>query len=821
MMAAHAALESARDALLLRSLSPSALLWSYVAIAVVALLISRLPELSRGPSISIVLAIGAVLPIGFWFLFPLMGKPGPIVFYVYTALYVTIAVPRFWLLLANRFSLGDAKRYYAWIGAGGIAGAAAGSAVSASLLTLISESHLLFVGAGFYAVSAVIARWLHPAAKPSRRAAVVKVSKHRHWRDYLRRIVFASLLASATFTVIDYLFKSVAAETVPHAELASYFARTYTAMNIVALIAQVFLAPVLLKRLGTHASAAVLPTLLFASSAGFAALGWPILSLAARGSDGALRNSLHRVTSELFYFPLSEDVRQRFKATTDAFGQRGGQAIGALIILALITFGGEARVVGGLAAILAIAWLIVARSMRAPYAALFREGLRRGTMPVEIRPLASATLQSVLEAFSSPDEAMVCSAIDFLAHHGNERLLPSVLVHHPSRRVALRALEILARSRPDELASITQRLLRHSDGTIRATALRLFLRPGRDPESVLFALDDSSADVRATAILGLLNSESHGPRASSLVDEILSGETPVPKIALARAIHADPRPELVPLLVRLLETPDSQVRRETLRALALLPNPEFLPKFLPLLADRRILPELRRALLACAREDSSLVEAWLRDETLERAIRRHVPRTLCMFETSSAAAALVERLEKEPDGAVRFKILRGLGRMRANKPELELDEDVLRRYALASLERAIQMLTFRAALSAETADPAESLLIALLRDKEVHALERVFRAMGVIEPDLALEDVWNGVHASDESRRDAALEIIDVFPPELRMRLLVMLQEGTDAEKLTETGAEPLTREQVLEAMAADRSRPLSALATVLKEKAQ
>lgn len=827
MMAAHAALESARDALLLQALSPDALLWSYVAIAIFALGLGRLPKRRRPLALPSVLALGSVFSIASWFLLPILGPLGAALFYVATALYATIAVPRFWLLLADRFTVRDAKRYYAWIGAGGIGGAVAGSAVSASLLPFVAVRDLLFAGAAFYAVAAVVSRWLAAGAAPSSsKRPPANVSRHRSSREYLRRIVTASLLASATFTVIDYLFKSVAAATIPAEDLASYFARTYAGMNTVALGAQLFLAPVLLRRLGTHAAAALLPTLLLAASGGFAAVGWPLLALGAKGADGALRNSLHRVTSELFYFPLSDDVRQRWKATSDAFGQRGGQAIGALILLALVAAGGTARFVALLAAVFAIAWLAVARSMRAPYAALFREGLRRGTMPVDVRPLASDTLQTILESFSSRDEAIVCSAIDFLAHHGNERLIPSVLVHHPSRRVALRALELLARARPAELAELAQPLLHHADGAIRAATLRLFMQQRRDPQDALRALEDPSADVRATAMLVLSSSAEHREQAASQIEAILAAELPEPKMALARAIQADPRPDLIPLLLRLLETPALFVRREALRAMERLPDRAFLPRLLPLLAELRILPDVRRAILASSFGDSSVVEGWLRDESLPRGVRRHVPRTLSAFETPEAAAALADRLEKEPDGAVRFKILRGLGRMRANRPSLPLDDEVLRRYARVCLDRAILMLEYRAAIAAvddanATQDRLQELLIALLRDKEMHALERVFRAIGVVQPELALEDVWRGVRAPDARSRDAALEIVDTLSPELRYRLLVMVQDTPDPEKLRAVNGETLGRKRALDAMSADKSRPMSALAAALNRSAR
>ncbi len=827
MMAAHAALESARDALLLRAFSPDALLWSYVVIAVFALTLTRLPERRRPASLPRVLAVGALVPLAFWLALPALGRLGTAVLYVYSAIYATIAVSRFWLLLAHRFTVRDAKRHYAWIGVGGIGGAAVGSAVSAGLLTVLPVRDLLLASALFSAVAAVVARALArsaaAAAPPPARTTPGAASRAPGGSQaYLRRLVIVSLLASATVTVIDYLFKSVAAATLPPDELASYFARTYAGMNTVALAAQVLLAPILLRRLGTHAAAALLPTLILAASGGFALLGWPALALTAKGADGALRNSIHRVTAELFYFPLSDDVRQRWKARSDAFGQRGGQALGALVLLALVAVGGTERWVGLLAAALAVAWLIAARSMRAPYTALFREGLRRGLVPVDVQPLSSDTLQAVMEAFSSRDPAIVCSAIDFLVHHGHERLLPSVLVHHPSQRVALRALEAIARARPGELDEVARPLRTHPDEAVRAATIRLLMRQRRDPEEALPALADPSAEVRMTALLILRSRAPHRARAELLIDAAARGEPEGAELALARAIHADPHAELVPVLLRLLDTPVVEVRREALRALALLPQPELLARVRPLLADRRLLPDVRPVIVAASLGDSSEVERWLRDEALPRGVRRHVPRTLALFGSEAAAAALVTRLEQEPDGAVRFKILRALGRMRADRPSLALDDAVLRRYALACLERAIVLLGHRVSLEAAPLDArAFALLVPLLRDKELHALERVFRAIGVVQPELELEDVWRGIHAPDARTQAAALEVVEMMEPELRHRLLALIQPAPDRDRLRAVGGQAQPRARTLDALVADRSRALSALATALRQEAR
>lgn len=813
MMAAHASLESARDALLLQALTPSALLWTYVVIAVVAIGMAKLPRWRRLVSLSGVLVAGGTIALGFWLALPALGPPGTVAFYVFTAIYATIIVPRFWLLLANRFTVSDAKQYYAWIGLGGIAGAAVGSGTSAFLLSHVPVRDLLVAGGALYAAAAVVALRLGAGPAPTR-AAKSTAAQETGSQAYLKLIVSASLLASATLTVVDYLFKSVAAATLPPAELAQYFAWTYTAMNVLAFVAQVLVAPTLLRLLGTHSAAVLLPVSLLVASGGFALTGWPALSLAAKSADGALR-SLHRVTSELFYFPLSDDVRRRWKPQGDAFAQRGGQALASLLLLALIGLGGGPRLVACAAVVLAVGWLVRARRMRAPYAALFRESLRRGGPAGEIEPLASETLQAVLEAFSSTDERMVTAAIDFLGHHGQARLVPAVLVHHPSPRVALRALEVLASARGPQVIDLTRPLLQHPDATMRAAALRLRMQQSRDVAEALAALDDPSDEVRTTAMVVLVSTATHRPDATARIEAIVAGDAEAPRLALARAIRDDPRPELRPHLLTMLDATALAVRREALRALVRVPDRAVLVRLLPLLAERRILTDVRAAILACSFGDSSTVEGWLLDESLPRPVRRHVPRTLSAFATSGAAAILTARLEHERDGAVLYKILRGLGRMRADDPDLPVDAEALRRYARTALASATRMLAYRVALAeAPRTDPVERFLVALLREKEDHALERVFRALGVIHPEMALEEVWRGIHATDSASRAAALEIVETVQPELRLRMTAILDgQRPDRERLRWVGGRPLTRAAALEAMRADESSALRELA--------
>jgi AAA family ATP:ADP antiporter len=767
-------------------------------------------------SLATTLVAVALATTAFWIVLPFVMPAGAVLFYVYTGVVATILVPRFWLLLASRFTVGDAKRYYGAVGLGGVAGAGAGSVFATFLLARVSVLALLLAGAATYLAAATIGRLLARRPTNSKSPGPLR-ARSVEPKTYLRRLTVLAVVASATLTVVDYLFKSVVAATVPAAELGTYFARTYTTINVLAIIAQVFVVPRLLRHLGTHSAAALLPALLLVGAGSFALAAVPLLVIAVRAADGTLRNSLHRITMELFYFPLPDDVRERWKGAADALGQRGGQALAALLLLALVALGASSRWIAVAAGVLAFAWLVLVQLARRPYVELFRASLRRGSIPANIPPLGSATLQAMLEAFSSPDDAVVCGALDFLVVHGNVRLVPAVMVDHPSRTVATHALDILVTAQRADVPRIIEHLTNHRDPVIRVSALKARMQRGASDDELLTALDDAAVEVRTTAMVNLLSRTPHICHARREIDAIIAANDIPAKIALARAIEGHHAAELRTDLVRLLTTPDVALRIEVLDAMTRKPDTGYLPTLLPLLGDRRLLADARRAILASSFGDSSNIERWLIDETLPRFVRRHIPRTLSAFGTARAAAALIGRLQDEPDSAVRYKILRGLGRMRAGDPSLPIDDQVLKKAARLDAERATDLLAWRVALAAASgSNSLETLLVASLKEKEDRALERVFRILGILHPDCELERVWRGIHSTDARSRDVSLELVDQLERHERARLTALLAPEPDFERLRRTGRRPPTRERALRDLTRDRSMPLRTMANFL-----
>src|SRR6185503_13487106 len=98
--------------------------------------------------------------------------------------------------------------------------------------------------------------------------------------------------------------------------------------------------------------------------------------------------------------------------------------------------------------------------------------------------------------------------------------------------------------------------------------------------------------------------------------------------------------------------------------ISLAPSPRQVPMLLPLLADRELREMTRRAIVAVGPPAVPFLRAALADPELPRNVRLHLPRTLSRFALPEVPGLFLDRLEQETDGAVRFKLLRGLGRLR-------------------------------------------------------------------------------------------------------------------------------------------------------------
>jgi ATP/ADP translocase len=818
ILVAHALLETARDALFLARLGPDRLAWAYLAMACAALLAVagvRRWGGGRDPRRMLLAFLGfAIAGTSLLAVVIATARPAVFVLYVWTGLVATLVVPAFWTVIDRSLRVAEAKQVFGAIGAGGVLGAMVGSAIAGGLGRVVAAPVLVTAGALAFVAAAVTAFALMPrvgAAEPAprrRRAEVLSRASQR----YVRLLIVVELVSMVALTFGDLVFKRILADRLPAGDLAWVFGAIYTGLNLFGLTIQLLVTPRLLARWGVGNAMMVLPLVLVSTALGFALTGALIAVLALKLGDGGLRHSLHRVSSEILFLPVPAIVRDGWKPVADALGQRGGQALAALLVFGLGALGGGMRLIGAVTAVAAAVWLAAIAVTRRAYVAQFRETLKAGEIQRDVRiPELDADSRDLLtEVLASPDEVEALAALDLLARRGR---VPALVLYHPRTAVVQHALSLLEGELRSDVVRVLGHLVGHADPKIRAVALAVSSRTGYHRDRLVAAVHDPNPDVRAVALTALAAESTvagsvAGPSAGEVaagIAALIAGGTDE-RLALARAIGHTPDPRFGPVLHELLERSERSeteagaprgtdhrepaVMREVLAVLARAPALTDPERLLALLEDPHVRGDVRRVFLALGRRGLDVLIAALDDPGTPLGVRRHLPRTISRFRTAPAARALVARLLHELDPTTEYKILRAVGRMRADDPGLVIDEAAIGGYLRRAVADAARYATFADLLDAAgPVTPGAALIRELLAEKRWWAFEHAFRALGILHPRAGLRSIHDAIRGTNDARHGAAQEVAEaVLPAELRVPLFAVLDGVSPALRRTQLG---------------------------------
>jgi HEAT repeat protein len=837
-MAGHALMETARDALFLAELPASLLPWVYLTLAASALVLTRYqPHLARlfraGQELNGWLLFAGVTTIWLWLAIFFAGDWIFYILYAWTGVLATLIVVQFWTMLSARFTVTQAKRLFAVIGTGSVLGAILGSGAARALTAILPAQHLV-LGAGLvYLLSSFGPRLLGPppsnTVKP--RPASFTVAELEHvgklvWgRPYLRRVAIAILLATVTFTLVDYVFKSTVARLVPDDQLGEFFSSVYFSLNIISLLVQIIAVSWVLRRTTVSTALAIVPALLLLGAVGFIASAGLVAVLILKGTDGSLRYSMYRTTTELLFVPISAEVRGPVKTFIDVLGQRGGQAAGSLLVLLMLSLTTNEVAVAMLAAVTAGTWLYLIFKLKPHYLDLFRQTLKEDitATKIDFPALDVASLETLLATLNSTDDRRVIAALDLLAAQNKLRVVPGLVLYHPSPQVVKHALELFAAAGREDALPIIDRLLDDANESVRTASLRARVTLMSDEDLLRHALRDPSEMVRATALVGLVAGgwipfEAAQPELAAVVREADAST----RIALANAIRALPSREFESLLHALAAIPDSNVQLAGIRAMQSLNDPEFTAVLMDLLQHRALRAESRDALVALGPPALAAIGATLGDRNLPHAVRRHLPQVIAAFGTPQASAMLLRHLLEETDGMVRFKILRAIGRMRTLNNQLPLDSRAIRKSIDQNIASAFRFMRWKQACAIEMARmPADLLdyhriLVGLLEDKQAHTLERLFRLLNLQANDDEFLRVYRGFQSQRREAQAGSRELIEyLVQPPLRRSVLGLVDDLFDqtGERRLDSESQAPTFEQVLIELLESGIESLSSLA--------
>jgi HEAT repeat protein len=770
------------------------------------------------------------------------GPTAAIATYIVSGLLGSILVPQFWTLAGTAFTATQGRRLFGLIAAAGVIGGVLGPSVSALALMALPVKALLLISAAVFALAGVavarmpvVERTVPP--RDEGRSEIGQSVQAFRSEPLLGGVAVVVVLSTSALLAIDYLFKSTLARTLPSASVGPFIARYYLALNLASLLVQLFASGTLVRQIGVAASILMTPLLLSGSAVLALATGGALAAvLVIKGFDGSLRYSIHRITEELLYLPVPQVARQRAKPLIDGAFSRTAQTVTGASLFVLGGAGMLApRHVAGLVLVLTTLWLGAALAVRRPYMDLLRRAIcsdsldpSHGPAPIDMQ-----TTELLVQRLASEDPLEAAGAVSALVRHGRAGLVPGLLLMHPDETVLTHALEVFGASERTDWVPLAQRLLEDSRESVRVAAARALTLHGKLDARLL--AKDYSVRPRAYAAVALALKRGEvevlaDPAVAALLR--LEGEAgPAARLGLLAAIaDARPSPSLSSLLLALCARRPLARGEADLLATAAARQGETgtIPRLVELLSHRDGREAIRQALVALGDPAFEAVSVALRDATLPRQRRLHVPKTLARFGSQAAAERLLACIETEHDGFVRFKAIRALGSLVAEQ-RIHLERVRVERLCVTELVRHVGAQATLVALGLagpavpQGRSPAERLLAGLLEDKLRHSLERAFRLLQIARPRERIHPVYLACLSRDPYARANASELLDAIlrhsDERVLRALMVLVADDLPARDRVERASElvpldpPRTAEEALERLLGSDDVTLASLA--------
>jgi AAA family ATP:ADP antiporter len=786
MAAGYTALETARDTLLVTRLPLRRFGVAYIAVAACALpaaeVLGRVARRWDPRRVLMALLLLSAMAALVFTALPFRRT-------VVVALYVTVALvssalfPQFWVLVGAALTVGQSRRLIGPIAAASVLGGVLGGAVGAASLPWLPVRGLIAIAAAILAGGAGATFFVpRPPPRPtipvSQSATTPLTTSMTAFREepFLVRVAVLVAATTATALVIDYFFKSTVAQTVPSGARGAFIARYYAVVNVVALVVQLFVGGAIVRRLGVGTAMVVTPLVsVVGGAAAFVAGGLSTPVFLLKGADASLRGSINRLTTELVYLPVSQSGRERAKPLIDGALARLVQALtaGTLLVLGSVHMLSP-RAFSVLVLFFSLPWLGAAVTMRRQYLGQ----LRRSVVPARSDGAGSSleldlpSAELIVENLGSDDPLVVLAAMNTLERRGHQRLIPALVLHHPDERVLRRALEIFASalSTRSDWHTLAGRLIEHPDDRVRIAAASALAALGKLDFDRLAS--DSSPGVGGYAAL---HAALAGPH-ENLVDDphvaaALRGDSAARTGLLVAVADAEPSPRVSRVLLALADVQgprstewNNLLARATVRHGAV----EMVPRLIDQLPRWEGREVIRGALVALGEPAFAQVALALEDPSRPRRLRAYLPSTLARFGTPAAGAKLLDCVEREPNGLVRYKALRALDRLVADSG-VEVDRGRVARAVHANLVGYFGLLGLRVPLGvgppAVTGAQSSTfrLFAGLLDDKLRQSIERVFRLLKIAHSKEDIHRVYLAYRGTDKRSRANASEFLDAL----------------------------------------------------------
>lgn len=720
-------------------------------------------------------------------------------------------ISQFWTFANDLYDARQAKRLFGFIGGGASLGSAFGAAITSITVEEVGSDNLLLVSAFVLALCAAIVTVIvrrqptgpHADLDEERgvgaREAIRLLMESRHLRVLALVVGFAAAGAAVVDLQVNMWADAAGGDS---DAITAFLARITLYVSLAGFLVQIALTSRIHRSLGIAFALLLLPLGLATSATFILITGTQLAVAGARVLDSTFRYSLDKTTREVLFLPLPAGLRYRAKPFIDVTVDRFAKATTALLLLVLVQpwgLGLTWRQLSYATLMMTSIWIVMALVARREYLSSFRASIgARAIAPDTVRTdvADAATIETLVEELSNPDESAVLYAIEMLEALDKRNLITPLLLQHNSPRVRARTLKAIALSRSRVASawiSTVERMVQDDDVDVRAAALRALAELAHEDAAVLMRrhLTDAEPRVVVTAAITLANSgRPEDVRAADAALRQLIGDTrdgaAIGRAEAATALAHIDNPRFRPLLVPLLYDRDVRVVQKAIgsaRAMGVADG-LFVPGLLSLLGHRALKSDAREALVGYGEAVIDALAHVLLDQREQVWIRRHIPATLALLGSQRALDALVTALN-DPDGFLRYKAIVAIEQIRREHPSIVCPRPVLEGLVVKETSRYYNGLTLHQNLLRHTTDAGQTLLSSALEDKLHRAIDRIYRILGLL---YHVDDVAAArltIERGEARRRAAAVEYLDnLLGGTVRRRVMPILDDTPISDKV-------------------------------------
>lgn len=738
--------------------------------AILALTFATKPLIARGSArINASLLGGFALTIAASYLLVLHPLPGS-AFAVCTwlALAGTLSGVLAWTAVGDAFDMRQFKRLAKWINAAGSSGALVLGALVPLLIAGLGADGLLFVLVGLLCAAAacLLALPTLPGGERGGGGSQKKAPRSPLAHPLFRQLAMGASLLMAVDTFADYALKAELAAAYSKDGIGRFMGPFYGIASVLTLVLQLGASDALLRAFGLTGLLAPLPMLALLTAVGVAVLPGLWSAAALRLGQNVTRYALDNLGREIGARPLPGAIRRSGKLFLKGLATPIGAGFGAIFLWLLAERVGLRGV--AIATIAASAlWVWVVTRTSGAYRETLSEAVGTGRLALGFDETSPATLQAartVAEQILERDESDEAALFGLqLLEQAGEGDLPGVVAGKlaaASSAVRAAAVRVTRSFRAASVATLlVARLEQEDDAEVRWLLFERLaaLAPQRAVAAAQRVLADPAGapEVRAGAILVLLADDEadHASTARAALQRLVESADPAERAAAARALGALPPSADAPGLERLIQDDDARVSvmairgagarkaadlAEALAARLGVGQPAYYAAQALLCFGEAALPAVRRVAVGD-------------DPTARRAALR----LLAKLPGAAAEGALVELLD-DADVSQRMVLARATAE-RARRQPLGAELSATAKEQLQRAAKAVQTL------GGAAAGQPEGIAAELMARQQLARERLLYWFAALTQPDEVLELVPLLLRAGDESRRAAAMELLDAL----------------------------------------------------------